>query len=316
MDFGVIQVDSKYIGQLLGKFVAIGSIIHKLTPNDLTIFANLDGDYPNKESKNVHDNDGKSVPNTIDGLLANGTKFFDAVVYLGIAKNRRPKPVITQRVPTYVDMSKLATYLFAAFFYVLIRARPPSDCDAYRNQPMPRFITTVIKCKATSSQIIEYLSSFDLIKLGPKWVKYIPTSIREDTVNRLGLVVAGYRLVSVFNQVQPDLYTSTTQKHQKYKQKTKPKYLDRAIEVAKSFKTAGYCWDFHPATRSPDLISKYGNINKNATNLMLESYTTETLVKLVETNRLPAKPIFDPAHTEYRTWTLDMKYIATAKIFT
>lgn len=95
MDFKVIQINSERLGQLLGNFVASGSLTHKLTPDDLTIVANLDGMYPNKEVNKVRVIDDKTVPDTMSGLLANGTKLFDAILYLGMEHNRRPTPSIT-----------------------------------------------------------------------------------------------------------------------------------------------------------------------------------------------------------------------------
>ncbi|KAI6249191.1 hypothetical protein HI914_02550 [Erysiphe necator] len=257
--------------------------------NVIQIDTNMDGDYEGKESLDIHENDGKTVPNTLLGLLANGTKFFDAVVYIGMEESRRPKAIKLElsatgdgplSFPTYDDVSKLTTYIFVVYFYIVIRAHPPSDNGAYQNQPMPKFITTVMNCRESIFEIANYLASFDLIKLNPVWVRYIPTThISQEAMNRLGLGVAGYRLVSVFNIVEPDLYTSKTDEKNEYKQAQKPKYLDTAIAVIRSFELAGYCWDFHPATRNPTIISKYGNINKNASNLMLEAYTTETLRK-------------------------------------
>ncbi|KHJ30816.1 hypothetical protein EV44_g3211 [Erysiphe necator] len=47
-DFKVVQIDSESLEQFLGKFVEIGSIVHKLSPDDLTIIANMDGDYDGK----------------------------------------------------------------------------------------------------------------------------------------------------------------------------------------------------------------------------------------------------------------------------
>ncbi|RKF65288.1 hypothetical protein OnM2_010022, partial [Erysiphe neolycopersici] len=165
-------------------------------------------------------------------------------------------------------MPKLTTYIFVAYFFVIIRAHPPSDSGIYANLPMPNFIKNIMNCKASIAEVSDYISSFDLIKLSPEWVKYIPTtSISQETVNRLGLGVAGYRLVSVLNVVEPDMYTDNSNSEEEYRYKTKPAYLDVAVTVIRSFRQAGYCWNFHPATRSPDIMSKYGNINKNAGNL-------------------------------------------------
>ncbi|KAI6248217.1 hypothetical protein HI914_03085 [Erysiphe necator] len=321
----MVQIDSESLGQFLGKFVEVGSIVNKLSPDDLTIIANMDGEYDGKESIDVHQNDDKTVPNTLLGLLANGTKFFDAVVYIGMEKSRRPKAIKLElnsagdgplSFPTYDDFGKLTTYIFVVYFYIVIRAHPPSDNGAYQNQPIPKFITTVMNCRESIFEIANYLASFDLIKLNPIWVKHIPTKhISQEAMNRLGLGVAGYRLVSIFNIVEPDLYNSKSDAKNEYKQTQKPRYLDTAIAVIKSFKTAGYCWEFHPATRNPTIISKYGNINKNASNLMLESYTTETLKKLLTIKKLAVMPVYDPFHTDYRTWTLSMAYKAKSRIF-
>ncbi|KAI6249542.1 hypothetical protein HI914_02090 [Erysiphe necator] len=323
--FKIVEVDYESLGRDLGKFVAIGSVIQKLYPDDLTIVANMDGDYKGKEMENLHLNNGKEVPNNLLGLLANGTKYFDAFVYLGMEPTRRPKPVSLELqktqdgkivVPTYNDMTKLAKYLIIVLFYILIRGHPPSVTEAYVNQPMPKFMTTVLGCRDNIFDITDYLASFYSVKMDPKWFQHLPTNhISQEGVNRLGLRVAGYRLVSIFTNVEPDLYTAKSVSNNEYRQLTKPSYLDTAVEIMRSFKTAGYCWDFHPATRSPDIFSTYGNINKSASNLMLECYTTETLTKLKDTKRLAVMPVYDPAHTDYKTWSMKMKYIARKRIF-
>ncbi|RKF55905.1 hypothetical protein OnM2_086047 [Erysiphe neolycopersici] len=345
--------NSKALVHVLQKFVAVGSLVHKLTPDELKIIASFDGNYPNKEEKKVTIIDGKKVPNSVEGLLANGTKFFDAVVYLGMEVERRPKPIDIQfekakdgsiEIPTYDDMAKLTTYIFVAFFFIVIRAHPSSDSGVYVNQPMPNLIRNIMNCKASISEISDYISTFDLINLSPGWVKYIPTkSINQEAVNRLGLAVAGYLLVSVFNVIAPYLYLEEGEEDngrsdpskdkgkvndsdgkkrrykldpsEPYKYQIKPKYLDTVVSVMRSFKQAGYCWDFHPATRSPDVMSKYRNINKNASNLLLECYKTKTLENLRKIKKLAIMPVFDPSHTEYRTWTIGMTYEATNKIF-
>lgn len=132
--------------------------------------------------------------------------------------SRRPKPSTlelqtaeneTIEVPTYDVLTKLTTYLFIVYFFNLIRDHPPSDNIAYTNQPMPKFISTVMGCKDSIFEITDYLASFDLMKLNPLWVKFIPTKhTSQEAVNRLGLRVAGYRLVSIFNVVEPPVLTS------------------------------------------------------------------------------------------------------------
>lgn len=61
----VIQIDHEKLGRILSKYVALGSLITKSTPDDLKIAANLKGLYPNKEEKNVHKNSSECNKRTI-----------------------------------------------------------------------------------------------------------------------------------------------------------------------------------------------------------------------------------------------------------
>ncbi|POS82295.1 hypothetical protein EPUL_005002, partial [Erysiphe pulchra] len=178
-DFKIIQVDNKELAQTLTKFVEVGSTIHKLTPDELTIVANIKGKYTNKEEKLVHEVDGSKILNTVAGLMVNGTKFLDAVIYLGMDKSRRPKPAPSDMdgkeddeldLPTYDDLAKLTTYVFVTFFYILIRAYPPIDIGDYKGQPMPKFITSILGVTEPIAEIVDYIASFDLQKLDPSWV--------------------------------------------------------------------------------------------------------------------------------------------------
>ena len=94
----------------------------------------------------------------------------------------------------------------------------------------------------------------------------------------MGLGATGYRLPSIFNLIIPDKYNDKNKDD-------KPKQFDGAIIVAKSFKLAGFCWDFHPATRDPNLLVKMEILIKNLTNLILEAYTEPTIKTMVQTRK-------------------------------
>ncbi|POS83810.1 hypothetical protein EPUL_004103 [Erysiphe pulchra] len=229
-DFKVIQIDSVQLSQTLTKFIEVGSIIHKLTPDELTVVANHKGKYANKEEQLVEKVDNSIIPKTIAGLMANGTKFLDAVIYLSMEPSRRPKPSPTDmepddegniELPTYDDLVKLTTYMFVVFFYILIRAHSPSDTGDYKGQPMPKFITTILGVHDSIGDIIDYLASFDLQKIDPSWVQNVPAkNISQEAINRFGLGVAGYRLVSVFN-IEKQQETNTPQHPPSKKQQRK-----------------------------------------------------------------------------------------------
>ncbi|POS81895.1 hypothetical protein EPUL_006525, partial [Erysiphe pulchra] len=295
-----IIVDYESLGNALRPFVLSGSKVHRLVPEDLNVYANTSGIYENKEITKIIKINGLEVPTTMMGLMANGTKFFDAWIWLSMNPNLRPAPIklpYTNKpdekveLSTYDDMGMLTTYIFIAYFFILIRAHPPTQLDAYHKQPMPKFISTILGTTATAVEVAMYLASFELIKLNNEWVKQIkPLTLNVEAANRLGLGVAGYRLVSVFNLILPTKYYSDDPKVNEALKETRPPWLEVSLKVMQSFKNAGPCWDFHPATRDPNLISKYGNINKNATNMILDCYTAETIKLLLDGKKLSVEP--------------------------
>lgn len=89
--------------------------------------------------------------------------------------------------------------------------------------------------------------------------------------------------MSIFNTHEPDRYTD---RYTGPDAPAKLVWFDDAITVAKSFRDAGLCWDFHPATRNPNLLTTYGNINKNAMDLIHEAYEPETIAQMVGIKKL------------------------------
>jgi len=327
-----VQQDPEVYAKILQAFVNEGSQLHNLHVDDITVFFNPSGDVADVEKDNVRTIDGKKVANTVSGLLAAGAKFFDAVLYLSLPEDRRPQPSNHQepkksgqiiKFPLYNDVGLITQYIFSMYFFIMIRAHPPSNLADYKAQPMPKFISAVLGIEQAAAAMAEYLASFSLSNLNPAWVKYIDVKgLSQEAASRFGLGVAGYRIVSIFNVIIPDKYRTTKKgepilEHEKdaIPLEEKPAWLDDAIKVAKSFKDAGPCWDFHPATRNPNVLSKYGNINKNATNLLLASYSAPTVQKMVQTKKLAVPPVGDASYTEYLQWGGKGEYVATSKIF-
>ncbi|POS85043.1 hypothetical protein EPUL_002361 [Erysiphe pulchra] len=177
---------------------------------------------------------------------------------------------------------------------------------------MPKFIITILNFQDSVTEIFEYLASFDVSKLNPAWVKLIKlNNISPEAVNRLGLGIAGYKLVSVFNIMELDIYDVQGNSTIKSGPRKRPYYLIDAVLVAKSFRIAGYCWDFNPATIDPNLIAKFRNINKNASNLLTEYFKPETLKHLLEIKKFAVLPTFE---LECRTWNKPFIYKATSPI--
>jgi len=310
IDFGTITVSPAQFAALLQKYVWEGSKRHRLVKDDIHVFFNIEGDFAGKETVDIIEMDNKKVSNNLVGLMSAGAKFMDAAFWLALPKDERPtpedhpaaKPGQKQDFSTFNNHEEIAKCMFFYFFYLLTRARAPGGEGSKEGQPVPQFLRTILSIKKSPTEVAEYLGSFDLEKIDPSWIKHINLKgLSQEALNRFGLGVAGYRMSAPFKLCKPDAPGHDT-------------YID-AINVAKSFATTDACWSFHPSTRTPDLLTKYGNINQNLANLLLVTYKKETLEQLVTIRTLYAMPTPNPNHTNYTEWTDSMRYVTKERIF-
>jgi len=310
ISFGRLDIDPISFAQVLEKYVHEGSKRHILSRDDIEVFFNIKEDFEGKEVANVQDFSGKAVARTLKGLLAAGAKFMDAVFWLAIPEGDRPtpsehpqpKPGTPLTFATYNNHQDIARCMFFYFFYILTRARAPMSTSGRTAEPVPQFLRTVLGISKGESEVADYLASFSLENIDPSWVRYIDLEgLSQEALNRFGLGVAGYRMAAPFKLETPD--GPEVAKYQ------------TAIDIAMSFATSDADWDFHPATRSSNVLTKYGNINQNLSNLILKVYSKETIERLVKIKVIFKVPDENPTHTNYKRWTKDMTYAATSKIF-
>jgi len=65
---------------------------------------------------------------------------------------------------------------------------------------------------------------------------------------------------------------------------------------------APFSWEFHPATRSSNLISLYGGLNDNLGQLALECFDHTELAGLSAQRAIYAVPGFDATKTAWKNW--------------
>lgn len=345
-DFGLVNQDPSYIADCLQKFVEVGSRLHSINVSDLVVFYHVSATPVYEVDSSGNKVEVLEIGTTIKELLLDGAKFFDALFWLSLPVDDRPTPLRHPapskghreiKFPRYDNPGTIAKNIFVLFFYILIRGHAPSDTGANKGQPMPKFISGVLGYKESADAVGEYLASFGLAQMEPGWVRHLDLKrLGQEASSRLGLGVAGYRYCSVFNTYEPDKMIPLSEEEEEENAarlavvgtapgKGGPKLIKphilaatehkEAIAVAKSFQTAGLCWDFHPATRSPNILTKYGNVNKNCANLILQVYTDETINEMVAAKKLAVKPILDRGTTEYKQWAMTMMYKATSPIF-
>ncbi|TQS34143.1 hypothetical protein Golomagni_05487 [Golovinomyces magnicellulatus] len=279
-NLGVVRQDPIEFANLVTKFIHAGSKSHILTTDDIIVYA-----YPKDVDITKYTGTFKTIkhyhiPTNLTGLMNLGAKYLDAKLYISLPEDLRPPPKLLEmstkdtegiKITVYNDFSRLKMYMYVFYFYMLIRAHPPSSTGIYAEQPMPKFIRSVLKVEESPGEIADYLAEFPLAKLDPSWIKKVPTcGLTQETASKLGLVPAGYRLALIFNCLRINKYDDDgleiikskkmdTEKKEitdPIERRHKPSYLDTAVLIARSFRNAGYCWDFHPATRNPNISAK------------------------------------------------------------
>jgi len=308
VDFGTIDYDIVHLAKVLSKYVHFGSKRFQLSVDDLEVFPPVSDPV----GRGVDETDPKN--SALECLLRGGTRFLDAIFYLSLPEADRPAqkahPLPTKKggnapqtatYSTFNNHAKIGKCMFLYFFYIMIRARPPGGADD-ATQPIPNFIKNVLGINMTPPAAAEYIASFPLANIDHRWVQHVGLAgIGQEAMNRLGLGVAGYRLATPFKLIDPD--------------NDIPEHLEGAFAVAKSFATTRACWGFHPTTRSPDVLGKYGNINKNLTNLILEIYNETEIQEMLNAKILAVKPVKQTGHTNYKLWTAQDRYIPGSHIF-
>jgi hypothetical protein len=310
ISFGTLDIDPAGFAQVLQKYVHEGSKRHRLSKDDIHVYANITEDFEGKEKIEIQRFSTKEVAKTLKGLLAAGAKFMDAVFWLAIPEAERPEPEEhpaahaghKQTFSVYNNHQDIARCMFFYFFYILTRARAPVINTGSAAQPVPQFLNKVLGISKGENEVADYLASFSLENIDPSWVRYIDLGgLSQESLNRFGLGVAGYRLAAPFKMVVPDGPDVT-----KYK---------IAIDIATSIAKSPADWDFHPSTRTADVLTLYGNINKNLSNLILRVYKKETIEEMVKVRILFAYPTFDAGHRNFERWSADMSYKPGARIF-
>jgi len=306
VDFGNIEVNVFTLAELFQPYLIFGSKRFNLSLTDVTVYGNRTFAYSGKDEKNVQVINGVDIPTTLNGLLANGVKFLDAVTWISIPPAKRPAAITIddteKSMKTFKDPAEIARCMFYYFFYVLTRARAPGPDDLKEGQKVPDFLKKVLSIDKNPAQVADYLASFALNLLDHGWVQHVKlNSLSGESLNRFGLGVAGYRMAAPFKLFTPEGQLQVERL--------------AAIRVAKSFATSEASWEIHPSTRDPNILTKYGNLNKNLGNLMLDVFTKEQLDQMVKARIIFAVPTREPSHTNYITWSDSDIYVPKKKIF-
>lgn len=289
-DFGLIHIDPAETAHAFQDYLDTASKLTGVSLDDISVRVSALPSDPN----NV----------TLTELLQLGMKLFDAIVWLHAGRPashplRIDATLTKDQIPS---MHEVARSVFYCYFMLLTQARYPAPSSAAEKPRIPNFLRTIMGMEKEQHYYVEMICSFAPQKFDPAWVKFVSfNKFGQEVLSRFGLGVAGYRMFGPFGlyNPKPDLAPA----------------LRPAFSFAKKMATAPASWNIHPLTRSPDVLTSRGNLNKNLGNLILDCFTDEQIDEMVRTKILFKKPEREPAHRNYVQWQDEDDISGTARIF-
>jgi hypothetical protein len=276
-DFKIIHIDPEEVAKAFQSYLESASKLTGVSLDDISTAVN---ELP-KDPQTA----------TLTDLLERGMKLFDAVVWL--TAGRPTSHPLTQDVALTKEqipsLAKVADSVFYCYFMLMTQARYPVSQNEKEKPKIPNFLKTIMSLDQDQHVYVERICSFEPRKFDPKWAMYVQfKGLGQETLSRFGLGVAGYRNFGPFGLYKPKADMDSD--------------LVPAFEFAKTIATSPASWNIHPLTRSPDVLSKRGNLNKNLNNLMLDVYTQEQLTEMKDAKIIFKIPEREPTHRNYFQW--------------
>jgi len=290
VNFNVQDIDPSEVARGLQAYLDRGSKLTGVSLDDI--------------NRSVLSKPVDSTKVTLVDLLNLGMKLFDAIVWLSAGRPAsHPLEVdSTLKKDNLPSMHEIARSVFYSYFFLLTQARYPLASNQADKPAVANFLTVVMGMKDDQSVYIERICSFNPQLFDAKWIRYVNfAGLGQEAISRFGLGVAGYRLFGPFKVYEP--------------KEDLPDNLRAAVTFAQKVAKSDPTWSIHPITRSPAVLTKRGNLNKNLSNLILEVFTTEQINEMVESKMLYAKPAKEPNYKNYLQWTSDDDVSGDDKIF-
>lgn len=276
----VIRVNTREVAEAFATFLTIGSRIINLSIDQLNVTAN--------------DDTIDAGTATVVNLIEHGNPVFNALLYVKLPLGNRPAVV---RVPhadrkAAIPHGEIASAIFFQYFMIMTRGSPSDADDATAGTRVPKFLGTVLQLRQTPKYYHDILASFPLSAIGNDWVRYVQIGgLSTEARSRLSLGVAGYRVLAPFRYLSPHGRDTWTTEH------------ENAYRVALQMAQLPASWDWHPATRDPNLTQRFGPLNANLNQLALMSFTGDDLANLVTTRAIFAVPVDNPTVRDWMSWT-------------
>jgi len=289
-NFQIVDIDPEEVAKALQNYLERGSRLTGVSLDDISTTVSA---LPPSVSKV-----------SLVELLELGMKLFDAIVWLSAGRpsthQLQADPTITKdKIPS---MHEIARSVFYVYFFLVTQARYPAGSKNTEKPRVANFLKVIMGMDDEQSVYVDRICSFEPQKFDPSWAKFVNfRSFGQESLSRFGLGVAGYRLFGPFKLYQPKEGISAE--------------LMSAVSFAQNVAGAPASWDIHPLTRSANILTRRGNLNKNLGNLVLDVFTDEQIDEMVNAKILYAKPQREPTHRNYLKWAAQDDITGSSHIF-
>lgn len=232
-------------------------------------------------------------------LIQKGMAPLDAIVYF--SGQDRPDDihfnVRDEDDNVEVRVNDIYAGFFAWYFSLYTQARSTAQGD-------PNFLTGVLAMGADWAGHIGALTSADIDRFPTTWVKNINLAgLSAESQNRLALGAAGHRYVACLKYIRPQDFLPDNQAGIAF------------IEGLRRWTQDRVWWDLHPLTKSGDIITVTGSLNKLIEDCLSTCVRPDRLVQLSAARILHHVPQAVPTHSNWVNFDLAQLPVLAEAIF-
>lgn len=271
IDSKLLKIDHQSLGLILRDYVIQGSGRNVLLATDVII--RLPGGS----------NPGDDV--VVLELLNAGTSLFAALIYANTADRESfdYKSAAPPTRPWTADL--ISKLLFVAYFYILTQNRAVNLIETEAN-----FIKTTIGQPADKIEMGKLLFESGFEKIPHDWVRAIRIpDLQPESKNRLGLGIAGYRLLQAFQSID---HVADA-----------PPDATSAWKEIRASVNRGYFYGFHTHFRNERFIQRFVSLNKVLNDLLARYGVPDQITAAVDRKILAVKPTPDLRYKVYTRLT-------------
>jgi hypothetical protein len=223
-------------------------------------------------------------------LMAGGMAPLDAIVWVN--GQNKPDGLSIEQAPAGECAAMSASDIYSGFFawYFSLYSQGRSI-----GQGSPNFLTSVLNLGPDWSDLITGLSSADIDHFPTEWVKNVSlTDLGDKSRNRLALGAAGHRYLACLKFIRPDDFLPGSAAGQAF------------ITGIRSWTSDRVWWDLHPITKSGNVITVTGSINKLIEDCLAASVSPERLATLTQSRILHHVPQLIPTHSNWANFDMNL----------